>query len=54
MQPKYVLFWGDVTPRVKRPPAEGEVYLWTKDSGDKLTYQDGEWVPLQEDPPADA
>ena len=45
--PKYVLFWGDDTPRVKRPPAEGEVYLWTKTNGGKLTYEGGKWVPLE-------
>lgn len=48
-EPKYVMFWGDDTPRLKRPPAEGEVYLWTKADGTKLGYTDGKWVPLEPD-----
>lgn len=48
--PKYVLFYGDDTPRLKRPPAEGEIYLWTKPDGSKLHFIGGQWLPVPTEP----
>ena len=48
-EPKYVLFYGDTAPRLKREPADGEMFIWTKADGSRLTYKDGAWVALPED-----
>lgn len=59
MEPKYVLFSSETQPKIKRPPEGTEVFIWTKPAAGenasvRFTYQNGEWVPLQEDTAPDA
>lgn len=46
---KYVLFSGDTQPKLLRPPKDEEIYLWTKSNGERLTFSEGKWLPVEED-----